>query len=61
MNDITLSGFLAAFYPDEHEPIHLRAFKPRGAPDTLDNRARTLQTTRHALAHDAQTQATLRE
>ncbi|MBA3711306.1 MAG: hypothetical protein H0W76_02525 [Pyrinomonadaceae bacterium] len=25
MSALTLSGFLAAFYPDEHEPVHLRA------------------------------------
>jgi P4 family phage/plasmid primase-like protien len=29
---VVLSSFLAAFYPDPYEPIHLRAFKPKAAP-----------------------------
>lgn len=34
---ISISDFLAAFYPDAQEQIHLRSFKPKGAPDSTDN------------------------
>lgn len=49
----TLSGFLAAFFPDEHEPIHLRAFAPKKAP-TGDARftARKIVVMQKALATD---------
>lgn len=30
---VTLSDFLAAFYPGANDPIRLRAFKPKGVPD----------------------------
>ena len=49
MNQQTLSGFLAAFFPDEYEPIHLRAFAPKKAPgDEPRFAARQVIASRHA-------------
>src|SRR2546423_1437904 len=47
-----LNDFLAAFFPDAQESIHLRAFKPKGAPDDKHNCAMSLTTTREQLASD---------
>jgi hypothetical protein len=44
-----LDEFLAAFYPDEAEMIHFRAFKPSGAPDLIFNRPQLLTLTRSQL------------
>jgi hypothetical protein len=46
---ITLDAFFAAFFPDRDEEIYLRAFKPREAPDALDNRTVKLSVTRARL------------
>jgi P4 family phage/plasmid primase-like protien len=46
---ISVSDFLAAFYPDSQEQIHLRSFKPKGAPDTVENRPATYVATRAEL------------
>lgn len=60
MNQQTLSNFLAAFFPDEHEAIHFRAFAPKKAPGK-DTRftARTIVTTRHILVTDEALQGQL--
>lgn len=44
--------FLAAFYPDPDEEIHLRALKPKGVPVAPYNRPRKLRITRARLAAD---------
>jgi putative DNA primase/helicase len=46
---MTLDAFLQAFYPDEDEPICVRAFKAKGAPDLDGNRPQKLSTTRREL------------
>lgn len=51
-SQITLDAFLAAFYPDRKEEIRLRAFKPREAPETLDNQPVKLGITRAQLDQD---------
>jgi hypothetical protein len=57
----TLSDFLAAFFPDEHEPIHLRVFAPKKAPsDDTRFTARRIIASRHALASDVVMQEQLR-
>ncbi|MDQ3753181.1 MAG: hypothetical protein M3371_00440 [Acidobacteriota bacterium] len=61
MSADTLSGFLAAFFFDEHEPVHLRAFAPKKAPGNSPRfTARQFVVTRHALASDAGVQEQLR-
>lgn len=58
----TLSGFLAAFFPDEREPIHLRAFAPKKAPGSdVRFTARQVAVTRRTLATDAVLQEQLRQ
>jgi hypothetical protein len=44
-----LDKFLSAFFPDENEPIHLRAFKAKGAPDAPENRPCKWKVTRKEL------------
>jgi putative DNA primase/helicase len=55
----TLTDFLVAFFPDEDEPIYLRAFKAKGAPDTRDNRPLVEVVTRRKLALDIELQNTM--
>ncbi|HJR07732.1 MAG TPA: hypothetical protein VJ842_10760 [Pyrinomonadaceae bacterium] len=52
-----LNDFLAAFFPDEDEPIHFRAFKAKSAPDASDNRPVVEVVTRRRLATDEQLQS----
>jgi hypothetical protein len=61
MNQQRLDSFLAVFYPDEDEPIHLRAFGPKKAPHD-DHRftAEKIVTTRRQLAEDEALQQRLR-
>jgi hypothetical protein len=47
---MNLNEFLRAFFPDENEAIHFRAFKPKDAPDTGSNRPQMLSTTRKRLS-----------
>jgi hypothetical protein len=47
---ISYLDFLAAFYPNEREPICFRAFKPKGAMDNETNRPQKLQLRRAELA-----------
>ena len=51
-----LTDFLAAFSPDEDEPIYLRAFKAKWSPDAPDNRPIVEVITRRKLATDAELQ-----
>jgi hypothetical protein len=62
MSQQTLSSFLTAFFPDEREPIRLRAFAPKKAPNK-DSRftAQKIEVTRHTLATDTTLQAKLKE
>jgi hypothetical protein len=62
MNQQTLSSFLTPFFPDEREPICLRAFAPKKAPNK-DSRftAQKVEVTRYALATDTTLQARLKE
>src|SRR5205085_6449170 len=46
-----LDTFLSAFF-SEDEPIHIRAFKPKDAPDSQANRPRNLSITRATLRDD---------
>ncbi len=55
-----IPDFLSAFFPDQSEPIHLRGFKPRHAPDSPDNRPRKLVTTRAAITNAPASQAELK-
>lgn len=56
----TLSSFLGAFFSDEHEPIHLRAFAPKKAPkDEARFTARQIVASRYALTINATLQAQL--
>ena len=54
--NIKLSEFLAAFYLDENEPIHLRAFPPKG----MTGRVKKLTFTRSQLTTDVRLQRQLR-
>lgn len=47
---MNLDGFLRAFYADENEQIYFRAFKPKDAPDTGENRPKKVCRTRKQLA-----------
>lgn len=58
---MTISGFLAAFFRDENENLHLRAFKPKGQPDSPDNRPLKFVTSRAELAGDRKLQGSLQE
>lgn len=49
---VTLTDFLAAFFPDANENIYLRSFKPKDAPDSPDNRPKKYVTTRGSLPFD---------
>jgi Protein of unknown function (DUF3987) len=55
-----LNDFLAAFFPDAQEIIHLRAFKAKAAPDDEHNYPLSLTTTRGQLASDKAFQQKLR-
>jgi hypothetical protein len=57
---MALTDFLAAFYPDLDEPIHLRAIRPKGASETPENRTVKVTTTRRKLATDERLQEYLR-
>lgn len=61
MNDLTLTVFLSAFFPDENETIWLRTFKVKDAPDTLDNKPAMFSTTRAKLQNDKGLQAKLKK
>jgi putative DNA primase/helicase len=50
---ISVSEFLAAFYSDTQEKIHLRSFKPKSAPDKPENRPASYTTTRAQLTFSA--------
>ncbi|HZE69902.1 MAG TPA: DUF3987 domain-containing protein [Pyrinomonadaceae bacterium] len=58
---MTISDFLAAFFPDENEPVHLRAFKPKQARDAPNNCALKFVTSRSELTRDRDLQTRLRE
>jgi hypothetical protein len=62
MSQQTLSSFLTTFFPDEREPIRLRAFAPKKAANK-DSRftAQKVEVTRHALVTDTTLQAKLKE
>ncbi len=47
-----LTDFLEPFFPDYLEPIHLRAFKPKGAPDIPEFKAEKLTFSREQLEND---------
>lgn len=47
--NLNLDTFLATFFPDRHEPIHFRAFKPKNAPDNQHNRPAKQAHSRHEL------------
>ncbi len=49
---VTLSVFLSAFFPDENEEMHFRAFKPKGAPTQTDNAPILITGTRRQLAEN---------
>lgn len=49
---ITLSSFLAAFFPSENEEIHFRAFKPKGTQTKTDNGPVLITGTRRELAEN---------
>lgn len=53
---LRVTDILAAFFPDEDETIHLRAFKPKDAPSAPNNHALVEVVTRRRLAHDADLQ-----
>ena len=55
----TLSEFFAAFFPDEAEPISLRALKAKGAPDATDNRPLVEVVRRRRLATDTTLQESM--
>lgn len=52
MTAVTVHKFLAAFFPLEDEPVHLRAFRPREAPATTDNYAVKIPTSRQGIRGD---------
>lgn len=51
-----LTDFLAAFFPDEDEPIYLRAFKAKDAPDAPDTCPLVEVVTRRRLVTDEKLQ-----
>lgn len=57
---VRASDFLSIFFPSLDEPVHLRAFKPKGAPDCDSNRPAKIKTTRRELAEDAKVQEHIR-
>lgn len=46
---MNLDNFLSVFFPDENEPIYFRAFKPKDAPETKNNFAKSLSFARRQL------------
>lgn len=56
INVITLTDFLSAFFPDETEPIHLRAFPPKGGSGA----AVKIATSRRQLSTDRNQQHKLK-
>jgi AAA domain len=52
MSHPTLSSFLSAFFPDENEEIHFRAFKPKGAAAQTNNGPVLITGTRRQLAEN---------
>jgi putative DNA primase/helicase len=62
-----LDGFLAIFYPDPYEPIHLRALGPKGTLDKTGDQIQPrfapvkIETSREALSCDPQTMKRLQE
>ncbi len=46
---MNLDDFLSAFFSNEKEKIHFRAFKPKDAPDTTGNRPQMLSKSREHL------------
>lgn len=58
---ITLDDFLAAFFPDENEPVCIRFFKAKDEPLGNHNAARTVHTTRRQLRTDLSLQTRLRD
>lgn len=61
-NSQTVSGFLAAFFPDKCEPVHLRAFAPKKAPkNDIRFTARQIVTSWLALAMDTALQEQVRQ
>jgi hypothetical protein len=60
-SEVTLDGFLSAFFPDPYEDINLRAFGPKGAPDEARFSPRKWRTCREALACDPALLAELHE
>lgn len=56
---MTISGFLSAFFSDDNEPLHLRAFKPKGEPGTPHNCPLKFVTSRAELAGDRKLQGSL--
>src|SRR5690242_3792779 len=55
-----LDEFLGAFFADD-EPIHLRAFRAKGAPDSPSNSPRKLSITRASLRDDPAVFRSLRD
>jgi hypothetical protein len=60
-SEVTLDGFLSAFFPDPYEDINLRAFGPKGAPDEARFSPRKWRKCREALACDPALLAKLHE
>src|SRR4051794_7769481 len=56
---LRLFDFLEPFFPDEDEPIHLRAIRPKGAVETQENQTTNIKTTRRKLASDKRLQERL--
>src|SRR5258706_5412612 len=52
MSNPTLTSFLSAFFPDENEEIHFRAFKPKGTAAQTDNGPVLITGTRRQLAEN---------
>ncbi|HEX8279034.1 MAG TPA: AAA family ATPase, partial [Segetibacter sp.] len=59
-NNISLTEFLGAFFPDSAETICFRSFKPKNAPDNQQNKPLAFSVTRKQLLDSTALQARLK-
>lgn len=59
-NNISLTQFLGAFFPDSAEKICFRSFKPKDAPDNRQNKPLAFSVTRKQLLNNTALQARLK-
>ncbi len=56
-----VTEILGHFFPDEHEPVWLRSFDPKGLPPHLKGYPHIIESSRHHLATDRDLQSRLKQ